>query len=130
MTDLFTHRRDVPSCPWIKESHLGKCSNEKLRTSTLVNDRTLISIKSTADFASALSNINNVISSLCSHPKINCRELQDYENIHGGDSFLMAQKKSLVEVSLHFHLQLLQKHTWMATTMARKSNKPVPEQVK
>ena len=37
--------------------HLGKLSNEILPILTLVNDRTL---RSTADFASALSNVNNV----------------------------------------------------------------------
>ena len=48
MTDLFTCRRDVASCPLIKQNYMGKCSNGKLRTSTLVNDGTLRSI---ADFA-------------------------------------------------------------------------------
>ena len=37
--------------------HLGKFSNGILPISSLVNDRTL---RSTADFASALSNVNNV----------------------------------------------------------------------
>ena len=63
-----------------KQSHLGKCSNEKLRTVTLVNEGTLRNI---ADFASALGNVNNVkisdllafivmllFSSICSHLKI------------------------------------------------------------
>ena len=54
MTDLFTRRRDIASCPLTKQNHLGKYSNGKLRTSTLVNDGTLRSI---ADFASALSNV-------------------------------------------------------------------------
>ena len=36
---------------------MGKNSNGELRNSTLVNDGTL---RSTADFASALSNVNNV----------------------------------------------------------------------
>ena len=102
MTDLFTRRKDIPSCPWIKQSHLGKCNNGKLHTSTLVNDGTPRSTQSTADFASALSNVNNVkISDLvefvvmllfcspCSHPKMICRKLQDYENTHGRDSFLI-----------------------------------------
>ena len=57
MTDLFTCCRDIASCPLTKQSHLGKYSNAKLRTSTLINDGTL---RSTADFASTLSNINNV----------------------------------------------------------------------
>ena len=80
-----------------EESHLGKCSNRKVRTSTLVNDGTL---KSTVNFPSAQSNVNNVkisdlldflemflFCSLCSHQKVSCRKLQDFENIHGGDSF-------------------------------------------
>ena len=71
---------------------------------TLANEETL---KSTADFVSALRNANNVkifdllevlvmllFSSLCSHTKVFCRKLQDYENIHWGG------------VSFHFHLQL------------------------
>ena len=86
MTDLFTCPKDIASCPWTKQSHLGKCSNEKLHPSTLVNGGTL---RSTADdFASALSNVNNVelsdlleflvmllFSSLCSCPKIICSGL-------------------------------------------------------
>ena len=57
MTDLFKRRRDIAICPWTKESHLGKCSNRKLHTLTLVNGGTL---KSIGNFASALSNVNNV----------------------------------------------------------------------
>ena len=78
-TDLFTRRRDIASCPLTKQKHLGKCSNEKLRTSTLANDGT---IRSIADFASTVSNVkmlkylivscNNVVFSLCSHSKIIC----------------------------------------------------------
>ena len=30
-----------------------------------------------------------LFSSLCSHPKIICRKLQDHQNIHTGDSFLI-----------------------------------------
>ena len=80
MTDLFTRCRDIASWPWTKHSHLGKWSN----------------------FTSALSNVNNVkisdlleflvmllFFSLCSHPNIICRKLQDYEKIHGGDSFMI-----------------------------------------
>ena len=65
----------------------------------LVDDGTL---KSRADFASTLSNVNDVeisdlleflvmllFSSHCSHQKIIYRKLQYYENIHGGDSFLI-----------------------------------------
>ena len=100
MPDLFTRRRDIESCPLTKQSRLVKCSNGRLRTSTLINDGTL---RSTADFLSALSNVNNVkmsdlleflvmllFSSLCPHSKIiygGGVYFQDYENIHGGDSF-------------------------------------------
>ena len=83
----------------MKQSHLEKCSNAKLRASNLVINGTL---RSTADFASTLSNVNNVkisdlleffvvllFSSHCSHPKTIYRKLQDYENIHGGDYFLI-----------------------------------------
>ena len=82
-----------------KQFHLQKCSNVKLCTSILVNDGTL---RSTADFASTLSNVNNVtmsdlleilvmllFSSHCFHPKMIFRKLQDYENIRGGDCFLI-----------------------------------------
>ena len=99
MTDLFTRRRDIASCPLTKQNHLGKCSTGELRTSTLVNNAILRSI---ADFASALSNnllaflVIMLFSSLCSHPKIICggvaytsRKLQDYKNIYGGDPFLI-----------------------------------------
>ena len=41
MTDILMHRKDVAGRSGIKESHLGKCSNEKLCTSTMVNDGTL-----------------------------------------------------------------------------------------
>ena len=58
MTDLFTRCKDITSCPLTKQNHLGKCSNGKLRTSTLVNDGTLTSI---SDFASALSNVKMLI---------------------------------------------------------------------
>ena len=58
MTDLFTRHRDTASCPSTKQSHLGKCSNRKLNTSTLLNDGTL---RSTANFASALSNVKMLI---------------------------------------------------------------------
>ena len=56
MTNVFTCRRDkqVVHEP---NSHLGKFSNGKLRTSTLVNDGTL---RSTAEFVSAISNVSIV----------------------------------------------------------------------
>ena len=66
----------------MKQSHLGNYNNAKLRTSTLVNEGTL---RSKADFASALINVNNVkiydlleflvmllFYSLCSDPKNIC----------------------------------------------------------
>ena len=97
MTKLSTYRKDIASCPWNKQSHLGKCTNGKLRTATLINDGFL---RSTEDFPSALSNVINVkisdlleflvillSSSLYRHSKIICRKLQDYKNIHGGDFF-------------------------------------------
>ena len=83
----FSHVAETASCLWTKQTYLGKCSDENLRTSTLVNDGT---IRSTTDFASALNNVDNVkisdlleflvmllFFSLYSHPKIICRELQD-----------------------------------------------------
>ena len=55
MTDLFTRGRDTANCLWwTKQSHLGICSEEKLLTSTLINNGTL---RSTANFAAALSNV-------------------------------------------------------------------------
>ena len=57
MTDLFTRPVDIASYPWTKQSHLEKCINGIMRTSTLVNEGTL---RSTANFSSALSNVNNV----------------------------------------------------------------------
>ena len=58
MTELFTRRRDIASCPLKKQNHLGKCSSGKLCNPTLVNDGTLRSI---ADFGSALSNVKMLI---------------------------------------------------------------------
>ena len=115
MTGIFTRRRDIASCPWTKQSHLGKCSNGKLRTLTLVNDGT---IKSTADFASALSNVTNVkISDLLKFLVMllfyqfvltqksfakSCKIMKTSMRRFFFESF----KKSLVEVPFHFHLQL------------------------
>ena len=114
-------RGRVASSSWTKHGHLGKCSNEKLRTSTLFNDGT---VRSTVGFASALSNANNVKisdlleflvmlfgSSLRSHPKSICRKLQYYENIHGGDYILIIFGRSFFP----FLPASFQKHTWMAT---------------
>ena len=58
MTDLYTRYGDIASCSLIKQNHLGKCSNGKLRISTFVNDGTLRSI---AHFASTLSNVKMLI---------------------------------------------------------------------
>ena len=82
ITDTFTRRRDITSCSRIKQSHLGKCRNRILCTLTLVNDKIL---RTTALFASAFSNVNNVkipdlfvflvmflFSSFCSHPRVIC----------------------------------------------------------
>ena len=98
MIDLTTRRRDIASCPWTKLSHLGKCSHGKLCTSILVNDRTL---RSTADFASALSNVNNV--KLCSvwiscnvvvflrlfSPKNHLQKVARFWKHQWGDSFMI-----------------------------------------
>ena len=54
MTDFFTRLRDIASYQLTKPNALGKSSNGKLRTSTLVNDGTL---RIVAQFASALSNV-------------------------------------------------------------------------
>ena len=80
-------------------ANLGKFSNGKLRTSALSM------MKPSADFASALSNVNNVkisdllafhvvllFFSLYSHlifatEAYTSRKLQNYENIHGENSF-------------------------------------------
>ena len=93
MTDLFTRRRDIANCPSTKQSHLGKCNNGKLRTSTLVNDGIL---RRTVDFASALSNVKMLIMLkmlkylICLYAEAyTSSKLQDYENIHGVDSFLI-----------------------------------------
>ena len=58
MTDLFTRRRDIASCPLTKQNYLGICSNGQLHTSTLVNDGILRSIP---DFVSALSKVKILI---------------------------------------------------------------------
>ena len=102
MTDLSKCRKYILNCPRIKESHLGKCRNEKLRTWTLVNDRTL---RNTADFPWVLANVSNVKISLVVEV-YSSRKLQDYENIHREDSFTINLKKFLLEVSFCFHLQL------------------------
>ena len=72
--------------------HLGKCTNGKLPNSSLVNDRFRISTNNVkiSDLLEFLLIL--LFSSLWSHPKTNCRKLQDYENIHGGDSFLITSK--------------------------------------
>ena len=146
MTDLFTLHRDIASYPWTKQSHLGKCSSRKLCTWTLVNVETL---RSTADFASALSNVNKVkISNLleflvmllffpfvltrksfaesCKIMKISMKEILFWK-----------LKKISARSSSPFSPATLKKHIRMATFLwsyllwfVRKSNKPVPEQVK
>ena len=58
MTDLFSWRKYISNCTWIKQSHLGKCRNKKLHTWTLVNNGTL---RNTADFASALGNVKKML---------------------------------------------------------------------
>ena len=112
MTDLFTRRRDKVSCPWTKQSNSGKCSNRKLCTSALVNDGTL---RGTSDFASALSNANNVkISDLLEclvmllfssffFTRKSFAESCKIINTSMGETLFDKLKQSLVEVSFHFH---------------------------
>ena len=127
MINLFTRHSDITSCPWTKQSHLGKCSTWELSTSALVNDKAL---SSTADFASALSNVNSLkmsdllefpvmllFSSPCSHPKIICKKVVRLWKNSWGRFFFANLKSSPVEVSLHVHLQFCKKHTWMATLL-------------
>ena len=100
MTNLSTCRRDPASCPWIKQSHLEKCSNAKLHTSTLANNGTL-----TVDFASTLSNVNNVktsdlleflvmllLSPHCFHQKKNWQKVARLWKHPWGESFLITRK--------------------------------------
>ena len=105
-----------------KQSHLGKCSNEKLRTVTLVNEGTLRNI---ADFASALGNVNNVkISDLLAFivnvivflylfsPENRwwwrCTLLESWKIMEKSMGIFLDNnfKKSQAEVSFYFHLQL------------------------
>ena len=114
MADLFTRRRDTESCPLTKQNHLGKCNIKKLCHSNLVNNGTL---KSIADFASALSNVkmlimfkmlkyliclvscNNVVFLPFLSPENHLRQRPTLlesrkvmKNIHGGNSFLITLK--------------------------------------
>ena len=121
MSDLFSRRRDIPGCPWIKQNQLGKWSNEKLHISTLVNDGTLRSTQSAADFASPLSNVNNVkmsdvlefivmllFFSLCSYKSRLWK--------HPLGRFFFDNLKKISSGSFFpFSPATLQKHTWMAT---------------
>ena len=104
--------------------HLGKNSNGELRNSTLVNDGTL---RSTADFASALSNVNNVkISDLLEFllmlfffsplfsPENHLQKVARLWKHPWGKFFFDNLKKYLAEDFFHFHLQLC-KNSWMAT---------------
>ena len=103
----FTRRRDMASCPWTKQSHLGKWSSGKLRTSALVNDETLRSIADSALNKEKLILLKYLISlrfiCCCLLPYFLIwksfavevyisRKLQDYENIHGRDSFLITKQ--------------------------------------
>ena len=127
MTDLFTCQRHVrgilsslASCPWTKQGYLEKCSNEKLPTSSWL----MTEPSSTADFASTLSNVNNVkisdlleflvtllFSTHCFHPKIIWKKLQDHEKIHGGDNLKKISSSSFFP----FSPPTLQNYIWMAT---------------
>ena len=114
MTNLFTRHKYISNCRWIKQSHLRKFSNEKLRAWILVNDGTL---GNKADFASALDNVNNVkisdllefviillFSSICSPFTLleSCKLLKHPR----GRFFYNKFKKSLAEVSFYVYLQL------------------------
>ena len=148
MTVLFTRRRDIASCPWFKQSHLGKFSNTKLRisrTSTLVNHRTY---RSTADFTSAFSNVNNVkisdllaflvmllFSSLCSHLKIICDGGAHFWKVarlwkHAWGRFFFDNLKNLWQKFLSIFTCNLNGYFPMKLPPLRKCNKPVPKQVK
>ena len=86
----------------------------------MVNDGTL---RSTADFASTLSNVNNVkISNLleflimlllyshCFHKIIICRKLQDNENIHGkisGRSFFPFSPATFAKTYLNGYFTII-----------------------
>ena len=142
MTNIFTCRRNIANCPWIKQSHREKCSNKKLRTELwLMTEPSEIS---------ALGNINNVkISDLLAFVVIllfplfvltwkflvveesTSRKLQDYENIYGGDSFTITLKN---QWHFYFYLPLrktkLEQLLSYEVTLARKCEKTVSEQVK
>ena len=145
MTDHFTRRRDIAGCPLIKQSHLGKCSNMKLCTSsTLINEGTC---RSTADFASALSNVNNVktsdllaflvmllFSSLCSHPKIIWSGGSPFNKVarlwkHPWERFFFDNLKKSI-FNGNFAKTYLNGYFPMKLPLVRKYNKSVPKQVK
>ena len=137
---IFEYQRDRNIGIYIiKQSHPEKYSQTKLHTSTLVNDG---SLRSTADFASALSNVNNVkISDLLAFIVIFVflslfspeNHLQNVTRLykHPLGRLCFVLKKSLIEVFFHLHLHLcLNGYFPMKLPLARKCNRPVPEQVK
>ena len=146
MTDIFTCRWDLASCPWTKQSNLGKCSNEKLGTSTLVNDgtlrRQLISHQHSAILIMLKYLIYLGLLWRCCFPPFaltwksfaeSCKIMETSKEKFFFDNL----KKSLVEVSFHFYQQLckniLEWVTFLWTyflQLVRKSNKPVSDHVK
>ena len=127
MTELFTCCRDTASCPSIKQSHLGKCSNWRLRVSTLVNDGNVKFIADIADFASEFSSVKMLIMLNIWPASVFCNivvflSLLSPENYlrwrctlpwiaklwkhPWGRFFFDNLKKFLAEVSFHHHLQL------------------------
>ena len=126
MTDLFTHDKDITSCSWIKQSHLGKCSNEKFRTLTLLmaepSEMQPISHQHWAMLIIIKYLICFDFLQCCFPPFVLTwkslaveayfrRKLQYYEHIDVGDSFLLSWQplkisgRSFFQFS-HFHLQL------------------------
>ena len=119
---------EIPSCPWTKQSHLGKCSNGKLRNWTSFYDKTL---RSTANFASVFSNVNNVkildllefLVRLLFFPFVPTRKSFAESCKNMGTSMteiLFWQLKKISDrSSFRFSPATLQKHTWMATFLWR-----------
>ena len=95
MKILFTSRRDIASCPWTNQSHLGRCSNEKLRFQ-------LCWMTEPSEVQPISQQHSAILIMLKYHENI---ILKDYENIHGGNSGFTTLKFS-GKIYFHFHLQL------------------------
>ena len=149
---IFEYRRGRNIDNYIRTtfSHLGKCSNKKLRTLTLVNGGTNWN---TVDLISTLSNVNDVKTSdllaflvmtlffsPCSYLKIACGggvhfcKVASLWKYPWGRFFYDNLKKSLADVSFYFHLQLRktipERLLSYEVTLVKTCNKTVPEQVK